>query len=1063
MPIYTIFDTILQMTVTASLCIPVILLIRLFLKKAPRVFSYALWSVVLFRLLCPISFESVLSLIPSTKVVEPTGQTGLPFQVSTNVPAIDTPVNQYLGSHYYEGVTVPEGFSLDLSRIAAVIWLMGCILLLGISLISLFRLRKKLRGAVWEEANIYQARGLETAFVLGFFRPKIYLPEGLSEKERQYILLHEQTHIRRKDYLIRLAAFAALCLHWFNPLVWLAFFVSSRDMEMSCDEAVLKKLGNEVKKDYSTSLLSLASGRRWVGGTPLAFGEGDTKSRIKNVLSYRKPAFWVLIAAVIAVAVTVFLLAANPKESKKTVLESPFGQEYAVRELVYEGPQYSFTVSVESAPHYRLEEDGTLLESNDWSLRASEEEEWTDCGNLEEFSLTAENFDSLFFPFLDGQEEMIENLRQNNDKAWETVRKNGTTAIRYQFLLQKDGGIYLSYGYEGDTASNIRWLFALTTDSQMAADAEWLFNLRTAYIGNNSAVGALLDALNFPQPRNGFSLQTNAQPYGLTVNFNEDASDLLPYEKNAVLLFALIDNLDEITYQFASQAPVYTRDWAEKWIELSDVRVKSEEELFSLLNLLNGIVDGETIDQTSPDGDYTYTGETSLHVDDRTFELEDIPENLAEEAVANYYAWEIAWDWDALTELCSESSSLSNSINNERESVKEDRYMKSYIVHSLQTLTGDAIPSQINTDAKNAGLADYTVVLADIDMTYSDALLAADPQLGEGRYSRIFLCAEKDGSWKLYELYWAEYFNQYSIEAKELETLQNVLSSVAFSSGNLSFTLPENMPAEHPLEVLANIRIADGADGFISYDDLFAEQNKAGWQGGESYSAKVPGSWTEGSTVSMHLRFYKEPEENGTQSIMRWYASWVYQDGKMVRQPWQMETQLRSWTQEENGETVLHFREPYGIDFTLSLTLPQHWAAAPADGLLTGGQVNLFDEFGQPMASIIPSPFTYYPEAAGENFPVSVYSDQMLSSSANWSSEYTPIQQGQKNADGVPVTETATVVIHHTDNGAAGPVIEKPGILSYNLDILRYIAIEFEETVPQETAVKIAESIILSQ
>lgn len=1038
MGISTIFDTIFNMTMTASLCILAVFAIRLFLKKAPRVFSYALWSVVLFRLLCPISFESVLSLIPSTRVVEPTGQTGLPFQVSTNVPAIDTPVNNYLGNHYYEGVTVPESFSLDVSLILAWVWLAGCVFLLGVSLISLFRLRKKLRGAVWEEENIYHASGLETAFVLGMFRPKIYLPEGLSEKERRYILLHEQTHIRRKDYLIRLAAFAALCLHWFNPLVWLAFFASSRDMEMSCDEAVLKKLGNEVKKDYSTSLLSLASGRRWVGGTPLAFGEGDTKSRIKNVLSYRKPAFWVLIAAVIAVAAAVFLLAANPLSKRESMrwLNSLNAEDVQQIEVV--------VMPSDENERYALYTDESDISDITALLRKGK-------GRYVEKpeALTGGGV-SFYLTMKDGSRHSVFNT--------------GNVYLVVDWDSYKADSDWLSswdetYGW-GNAPLPEDFSFDIVPPT--SETAQHLFDLRTEYIGNNSAVGALLDALNFPQRRNGFSLQTNAQPYGLTVNFSEDAPDLLPYEKNAVLLLSLIDNADEIAYQFESEALIYDRKWAEDWTGLADVRVKSVEELSSLLNFLRGIVDGEITNQTSRDGDYSYTGETSLHVDNRTFELEDIPENPAEEAVANYYAWEIAWDWDALTELCSESSSLFYSVQSEQTFAKEGSYIQSFTVHSLETLTGAAIPSQVNTDAKYAGLADYTVVLADIDMTYSDALLAAGPQLGEGRYSRIFLCAEKDGRWKLYELYWAEYFNQYSIEVKELETLQNVLNSAAFSGGNLSFTLPENMPAEHSLQILTTAQISDGTSGWLAVDDPFAEQNETGWEAGKTYLATVaPDGWNEGDSVSLYLRFYEELEENTISETARWFARWIYEDGELVRQPWQMETQLRSWTQEENGETILHFREPYGIDFTLSLMLPKHWTAAPGDGLLTGGQVTLFDEFGQPMGTILPSPFIYYPEAVGENFPVSVYSDLMLSSVTNWNNEYTPVKQGALNSDGVPVAETATVRIQHTDNGAAGPIIKKPGILSYNLDILRYIAIEFEESVPQETATEIADSIIL--
>ncbi|MEG1783231.1 MAG: M56 family metallopeptidase, partial [Oscillospiraceae bacterium] len=152
--------------------------------------------------------------------------------------------------------------------------------------------------------NIYTSPSITSPFVMGLFSPKIYLPASLTARERDYILLHEQTHIKRLDHAVKLFCFFVLCVHWFNPLVWVAFFLSGRDMELSCD----------VKKDYSTSLLTLATGRRIVGGTPLAFGEGDTKSRIKNVLNYKKPAFWVIVVSVIAVVAIGVGLMANPKE-----------------------------------------------------------------------------------------------------------------------------------------------------------------------------------------------------------------------------------------------------------------------------------------------------------------------------------------------------------------------------------------------------------------------------------------------------------------------------------------------------------------------------------------------------------------------------------------------------------------------------------------------------------------------------------------------------------------------------------------------------------------------------
>ncbi|MEG1072549.1 MAG: M56 family metallopeptidase, partial [Oscillospiraceae bacterium] len=287
----TVFLQVLNMSVTGGMVILFVLIARLLLKKAPKIFSYALWSVVLFRLCCPFSFESAMSLLPYKTGITPAGvlYTQTPG-VDVGIPAVSAAINAAL--------PVPNlGDSVNPMQIvvavAAAIWLVGIAVLLIYSVVSLLNLRRRLRDAVHESGNIYTSPSLTSPFVMGLFSPKIYLPASLTARERDYILLHEQTHIKRLDHAVKLFCFFVLCVHWFNPLVWVAFFLCGRDMELSCDEAVIKKLGSDVKKDYSTSLLTLATGRRIVGGTPLAFGEGDTKSRIKNVLNYKKPAFWV--------------------------------------------------------------------------------------------------------------------------------------------------------------------------------------------------------------------------------------------------------------------------------------------------------------------------------------------------------------------------------------------------------------------------------------------------------------------------------------------------------------------------------------------------------------------------------------------------------------------------------------------------------------------------------------------------------------------------------------------------------------------------------------------------
>ena len=308
-----LFPMVVNMSLTGGIMILVVLLFRLALRRAPKVFSYALWSVVLFRLLCSVSFSWAFSLL--SLVDPPTRQTTI---LSSSV--------EYVAPDRAETVPIPDepapvtgeqaapparSGAPAVEEVLTVIWMAGGTALAAYSLISLFRLRRRLAESVPLRDNIYEADHIDTPFVLGIFRPKIYLPSTLSEGERQYIILHEQCHIRRRDHIVKVLAFAAVCVHWFNPLVWVAFLLSGKDMEMSCDEAVVKRFGEGIRADYSASLLSLATGRRIVGA-PLAFGEGDTKARILNLLHWKKPRLWLSLAAAAACVAVIVACGTNP-------------------------------------------------------------------------------------------------------------------------------------------------------------------------------------------------------------------------------------------------------------------------------------------------------------------------------------------------------------------------------------------------------------------------------------------------------------------------------------------------------------------------------------------------------------------------------------------------------------------------------------------------------------------------------------------------------------------------------------------------------------------------------
>ncbi len=191
------------------------------------------------------------------------------------------------------------------------------------SIIQLINLKKKLVGSTPLVDNIYIADHIKNPFVIGVILHKIYLPSNISDIEKEYILAHEKHHIKRLDHITRILGFIALMLHWFNPLVWVAFILSGKDMEMSCDEAVMKKMDRDIRLEYSKSLLHFASNKKLITATPLAFGEGDTKERVKNVIKYRKPTIWVSIVTIIVVICVVVVLGTNQK-SIATVQEGTY-------------------------------------------------------------------------------------------------------------------------------------------------------------------------------------------------------------------------------------------------------------------------------------------------------------------------------------------------------------------------------------------------------------------------------------------------------------------------------------------------------------------------------------------------------------------------------------------------------------------------------------------------------------------------------------------------------------------------------------------------------------------
>lgn len=315
-----VFIAILNMSLIASFVALGVILIRIPLKKAPKVFSYALWAVVLFKLLCPFTIETALSLVPMK--AEPVPQNIIYSQtpsIDSGISFVDNSINRAITNTVPPANPAASVNPMQIILFAlSCIWLAGIAVLLLYSLVSYFRLKYRVRMAIPVQENIYETDRIKTAFVLGFVRPRVYVPVGLSEQETDYILKHEQTHIRRRDYLIKPLAFIAVCVHWFNPVIWFSYYLAMRDMELSCDESVLKHYGSDIRRDYSNSLLSLSVKQSGLI-SPLAFGETGVKDRIKNVLNYKKPAVWMSIVAITAVIVAAVLLLPNAVQDPKDI------------------------------------------------------------------------------------------------------------------------------------------------------------------------------------------------------------------------------------------------------------------------------------------------------------------------------------------------------------------------------------------------------------------------------------------------------------------------------------------------------------------------------------------------------------------------------------------------------------------------------------------------------------------------------------------------------------------------------------------------------------------------
>ncbi len=308
-----LFLKIINMSISASWLVLAVLLLRFVLKKAPKWVNVLLWGIVAVRLAFPFSIESTLSLIPSAETVPMDIEMAVQPTINSGVPVINSMVNPMLSSFAPPQDVLTSANPLQIwIPIFSIFWIAGIAALLLYTVVSYWRLQRKVSEAVILRDNIFQSENVASPFVLGMFRPRIYLPYNMDGQDLSHVVAHEQAHIRRRDHWWKPLGFLLLTIHWFNPLMWLAYVLLCRDIELACDEKVIKELGNEQRADYTQALVVCSVNRHMIAACPLAFGEVGVKERVKSVMNYKKPAFWVVVLAVIACIVVAVCFLTDP-------------------------------------------------------------------------------------------------------------------------------------------------------------------------------------------------------------------------------------------------------------------------------------------------------------------------------------------------------------------------------------------------------------------------------------------------------------------------------------------------------------------------------------------------------------------------------------------------------------------------------------------------------------------------------------------------------------------------------------------------------------------------------
>ena len=532
--------TLLTMSLTAAIAAGVVMLLRLLLKRVPRWVTCLLWAVVLLRMACPVGFSLPVSLMPETVSSGAYVERVLP-QVETpaNTPQAATTTTTVAAATTQTPVTretvavTPTGPDRD--TVLTTLWAAGGIACLAWGAISYLRLRLRIADAILIGKNVYETDQIDSPFVCGFFRPRIYLPVGLAEPDRRYVLLHEQAHIRRRDYLTKPLAYVALCFHWFNPVLWLSYHLFGRDIETATDQAVIRSFGRTDTAGYAAALLHLGHKPSFPQAVPLAFGEENPKHRIRSVLSYKKPAFWVILVAVVACVVLGVLLLSNRTQAQEITLDGQtVRQASMVDVLSIADNRDSSDLSLTDLPLLVPLSDELAREVTDLIDQAEQGEETTvsDAEDLPD--------KTIVFSTPNGDIYQLRN-ESGSFSLWRNTIDGDCHRRTLTFPDQRietwlaDAAAYVSVGRADD-----------------------LYQLRTPYVGNNVAVANVVGSFQLNEVLGPYTieLQTSQEPYGIILHLEQDLSSGITerYLKEvSSLILALIDNAGYVAYTTPSE------------------------------------------------------------------------------------------------------------------------------------------------------------------------------------------------------------------------------------------------------------------------------------------------------------------------------------------------------------------------------------------------------------------------------------------------------------------------------------------------------------------------------